>query len=265
MNQFLRVDTMAEQDVLVSYQAGVCHIQINRPDVKNSLRSDMYTQICEALDAAEADQDVRVILLSGVGGNFTSGNDLTDFAEGMQVVKSTPTYRYIETLKDLKKPLIAAVTGFAIGIGTTTLLHCDLVYTEADATLSLPFNKLGLCLEFGSSLLLSRIMGRAQAMELILMAEPFSGAKAKELGIVTDVVENAVEHSIKRAQKLAKMPPESTLLNKKLMIEPMAARTHDIVVEELKHFNEALLGPEFKEAVTAFMEKRAPDFSKKSP
>ncbi len=255
---------MAGQDILVSYQGGVCHIQINRPESKNSLRRDMYTQICEALDSAESDDDIRVILLSGVGGNFTSGNDLSDFAEGMQVVKNTPTYRYIQTLKDLKKPLVAAVTGFAIGIGTTTLLHCDMVYAEADATLSLPFNKLGLCLEFGSSLLLSRIMGRAQAMELILMAEPFNGVKAKELGIVTDVVDDAVAHSIKRAEKLAKMPPASTLLNKKLMTEPTAARTHDIVVEELKHFNEALLGPEFKEAVTAFIEKRAPDFSKKN-
>lgn len=250
------------EDVLVSRDGAVCRIQINRPSVKNAITMGCYQLMADAINAADADPEVRTILLSGVGGNFTSGNDLTDFASGtMELDEESSASQYMEALIQCSKPVIAAVDGVAVGIGVTTLLHCDLVYADASAKLAMPFNSLGLCGEFGSTYLLPRMMGRAQAMELMLFGEVFDGEKAKALGIVVDVVDDVQAHALERAKKLAKQPPLSTRVNKRLMTSSGQQDLRPIIKHESQLFAEALKGEEFSEAVTAFLEKRAPNFS----
>jgi len=250
------------EEILVSREGAVCRIQINRPAVKNAITMNCYQLMADAINEADSDASVRVLLLSGVDGNFTSGNDLSDFASGeMELDENSSASQYMEALMQCSKPVIAAVDGVAVGIGVTTLLHCDLVYADASAKLAMPFNSLGLCGEFGSTYLLPRMMGRAQAMELMLFGEVFDGAKAKALGIVVDVVDDVQTHALERAQTLAKQPPISTQVNKHLMTSSGQQDLRPIIKNESQRFAEGLQGAEFKEAVTAFLEKRAPDFS----
>lgn len=249
-------------EILVSQEGAVCRIQINRPEVKNAITMSCYQRMADAINEADADAEVRVLLLSGVDGNFTSGNDLTDFASGeMELDENSAASQYMEALMQCTKPIVAAVDGVAVGIGVTTLLHCDLVYADASAKLAMPFNSLGLCGEFGSTYILPRMMGRAQAMELMLFGEVFDGEKAKALGIVVDVVEDVQAHALERANTLAKQPPISTRVNKHLMTTSGQQDLRPIIRNESERFAEGLKGAEFREAVTAFLEKRAPVFS----
>lgn len=253
---------MSAQEVRVSQIGAVCHLQLNRPTLKNAISMHGYQLLIDAIEAADANDAVRSLVLSGVEGNFTSGNDLSEFASGdTQLSEDMPTIRFMQALMDCRKPVIAAVNGVAVGIGSTLLLHCDLVYADRSARFSLPFNSLGLCAEFGSSYLLPKMMGRAQAMELILFGEVFDGAKAKELGIVVDVVENVIDHALARAKRLAELPPVSTRLNKRLLRQGGQQELRQVITDEAQDFALALKGPEFLEAVSAFLEKRAPDFS----
>jgi enoyl-CoA hydratase/carnithine racemase len=242
----------------------VARIALNRPEKKNALTSDMYAAIADALSAAEADPQVRVTLIHGQADCFCSGNDLKDFLERPPHGEDAPVTRFLRTLSAATKPVIAAVGGPAVGIGTTMLLHCDLVYATPETRFQLPFVSLGLVPEAASSLLLPMIAGHHRAAELLLLGRPFSAEKALAAGFVTELIPPAelLEYARGAATAVAALPPESVRLTKALMKKRQAALVAEQMAEESQLFRQRLDSPEAKEAMNAFFEKRKPDFSR---
>ena len=235
----------------------VARIELARLDKKNAITTEMYVQLAEALAAADADSEVRAVLLHGAKDCFTAGNDLSDFLKRPPGAKS-PSWRFFEVLPSLQKPIVAAVGGPAIGIGTTLLLHCDLVYATPETRFQLPFVGLGIVPEFGSTYLLPLLAGYQRAAELMLLGQPFTAEKAREVGIVTAVVPQAelLERAGKAAAALAELPPESIRLTKRLMKSAHAAAVKQQIGEEGRIFVERLASPEAKQAMSAFLQKR---------
>jgi enoyl-CoA hydratase/carnithine racemase len=235
----------------------VARIELARLDKKNAITTEMYVQLAEALAAADADREVRAVLLHGSRDCFTAGNDLADFLKRPPGAKS-PSWRFFEVLPSLQKPIVAAVGGPAIGIGTTLLLHCDLVYATPETRFQLPFVGLGIVPEFGSTYLLPLIAGYQRAAELMLLGQPFTAESAREAGIVTAVVPQGelLERAAKAAAALAELPPESIRLTKRLMKSAHAEAVKRQIDEEGRIFVERLASPEAKAAMSAFLEKR---------
>jgi enoyl-CoA hydratase/carnithine racemase len=235
----------------------VARIELARLDKKNAITTEMYVQLADALAAAEADAAVRAILLHGSRDCFTAGNDLSDFLKRPPGTKS-PSWRFFEILPAVQKPIVAAVGGPAIGIGTTLLLHCDLVYATPETRFQLPFVSLGIVPEFGSTYLLPLLAGYQRAAELMLLGQPFTAEKAREVGIITAVVPQAelLERAGKAAAALAELPPESIRLTKQLMKSAHAGAVKQQIAEEGRIFVERLASAEAKEAMSAFLQKR---------
>lgn len=252
------------QQVLTEIQDGVIIIRLNRTDKKNALTGEMYHGISDAFDQLEADSNLRVGLITGSADCFTAGNDLVDFLSASSIGGDSPVGRFLRTLPALTKPLVAAVNGPAIGVGTTMLLHCDLVYAAPGAKFQMPFVNLALCAEAGSSLLLTQRLGYRRAAELLLLCELFTAEDAKEMGIVSQVVPAAEyqDFALQKAKQLAKQPPASVRATRKLMRMGNEEMLKKVMAEEGRIFGEMLAGAEAKEAFTAFMEKRKPDFSR---
>lgn len=250
--------------IRIASSEGVFRIEINRPEKKNALTAEMYGALADALASAEADPAVRVILFAGTGGNFTAGNDLTDFLSEPPTDESAPVFRFLAGLTNVQKPLVAAVEGMAVGVGTTLLLHCDLVYAGATARFVLPFAKLGLTPEAASSLLLPLRTGHARAAELLMFGEPFSAQLAHELGVVNAVLPEGqvLDHALERCRKLTEQPASSLLLSKQLLKRAQQALVRETMRHENEVFRQRLASPEAKEAFAAFLEKRKPDFSR---
>jgi len=240
----------------------IATIELARPDKKNALTAAMYAAMSDALAAAESDPGVRAMLIHGTSDCFTAGNDLKDFLEGP--AGASQALRFISALSKVAKPVVAGVGGPAVGIGTTLLLHCDLVYASPGARFQLPFAQLGLVPEGASSLLLPMTAGYQRAAELLFLGQPFSAEKALSAGIVSDIVpeEALLERVRGAAAELAALPPESVRLTKQLMKRPLAAGIADQMAEEARVFAERLSSGEAKEAMSAFLEKRKPDFSR---
>jgi enoyl-CoA hydratase/carnithine racemase len=248
---------------------GVATIEIARPEKKNAITMAMYQAMADALVAANADGAVRAVLITGQPGIFTSGNDLEDFMQrppgsGSDAMES-PVFQFMRALIGCEKPVVAAVTGAAIGIGTTMLLHCDLVYVSDEARLAMPFVSLGLVPEFASSVIVPRLMGHVKAAEKLLLGDPFTGADAVECGIANAVLPGAevVNHARRVAQRFNALPPGAVRDSKKLLRR--GQNTDDLfetIQTEGKIFGERLRSPEAKEAFSAFFQKRKPDFSK---
>ena len=241
----------------------VATIEIARPEKKNALTLAMYEAMAEALRAAQAEPSVRAVLITGQPGIFTSGNDLEDFMQRPPQGMDSPVFRFMEALLDCDKPVVAAVTGAAIGIGTTLLLHCDLVYAGDNAAFSLPFVNLGLCPEAASSLLVPQMLGYHRAAEALLLGEPFMAEAALEVGLVNRVVPPAECNALAQAQarKLAAKPLSALIETKRLMKAGQASEVQARMQEEGASFARLMAGPAAKEAFTAFMQKRKPDFS----
>jgi enoyl-CoA hydratase/carnithine racemase len=238
-------------------------IRFNRPDKKNAILRSMYGAAATALKAAQADVNVRVVVITGEGSCFTAGNDLKDFMEVPPVNEDAEVFQFMFALSAFSKPVIAAVNGLAIGIGTTLLFHCDLAYAVPEATFQMPFINLAVVPEFASSLLVPRLIGRAQASELLLLGEAFGADRAKEIGLINAVVPTAelAETVTQKAKALAAKSP-GALRDAKALMNASAAEVRTTIVTEGKIFGERLKTPEFKEAATAFFERRAPDFSR---
>jgi enoyl-CoA hydratase/carnithine racemase len=253
---------MAEH-IAVAVQDRILSIRLERPEKKNALTRGMYQGMIEALQQAEADPAVRVVLIAGKQDCFTAGNDLIDFANA-KPGETSPAILYLQTLASVRKPVIAAVGGVAVGIGTTMLLHCDLAYAASDARFQLPFVNLGLCPEAGSSVILPALMGHRRAAELLFFGEPFSAELARELGIVNAVVAGSelLGTAIAKAQQLAEKPPSALRTIKALLKNESAGLVSDAMVRETEKFAALLQGPEAREAMMAFVQKRKPDFSK---
>lgn len=250
--------------ILTDHDNHVLQITINRPEKKNALTLAMYKELALALDHAEQNDSVHVILLQGQPAVFSSGNDIHDFLnrstdELLQAI--APLLRAISTAK---KPIIAAVTGSAIGIGATMLLHCDLVYCSENATLGFPFVKLGLCPEAASSYLLPSFIGYQKAAELLFFGEPFSAEKAFELGLVTALCPEADTMTIARqkADSLALLPAKALQVTKSLLKNRLTPLVQEAMRVENESFSTLLQSPEAKEAFRAFLEKRPANFSR---
>ena len=248
---------------------GVLVVTLDRPEKRNALTGEMYDSLRATMNDAREDAGVRVVLLQAAGDSFTAGNDLQDFGEqGKKRVASgekAPAMKLIDDMLDFPKPVVAAVRGHAVGIGTTVLLHCDVVAASETASFSLPFVRLGLTPEFACSYVLPLLAGRTKASHTLLLGEPFDRERARELGIVSMSCSDAEldEQAMATAQKLAALPPQAVratkgLINSALHLE----RMREAVAKETEAFAAGLVSEEHQEAVTAFFEKRQPDFSR---
>lgn len=246
--------------LITTLSEGILTLQFNRSDKKNALTGAMYTALADAILDAAGNALVRVIVLKGSEGCFCAGNDLKDFLDAPRREGPAPAHRLIHALADTTLPLIAAVDGVAVGIGTTMLLHCDFVYATPRAVFSLPFINLGLVPEAGSSLLLPRLAGYQQAAQLLLLGEPFTPAHAQQLGLITAVCEPSELAGLVEttARKLA-AKPHAALRKTKELLKRGAEPVRDRVKVEVECFNEFLASAAARECMSAFMEKRKPD------
>ena len=253
------------EHILVEREGGLLTLRLNRVDKKNALTRAMYNRMAEVLDAANADRTVRVVLITGGPECFTSGNDVADFLQAPPTGMDSPVFQFMRALFDFEKPVVAAVAGPAVGIGTTLLLHCDLVYVSRDAKLRTPFVNLGLCPEFGSSLLLPQLLGPARAAEVLLLGEPFTGTQAAEWGIAGAALEDGAS-TLAKAREMAlrflDLAPSAVADSKRLMRAPGREQLRKVIEEEGALFGQRLRSPEAIEALSAFMQRRKPDFSR---
>jgi enoyl-CoA hydratase/carnithine racemase len=251
-------------DILTHIDAGVMTITFNRLDKKNSITSTMYAAMADAVEQARTDASVKVVVFQGHETIFSAGNDIGDFLNQPPSTQESPVFRFLRGIATLEKIVLAAVAGPAVGIGTTMLFHCDLVYAGDNAVFSMPFVNLGLCPEAASSLLAPRMFGYHRAAEALLLGEPFYAEAAQEVGLVNRVVPPTEVNGYAQAQarKLAAKPLSSLIETKRLMKGSYQQEVLQKMDEEGQSFGRMLREPAAKEAFGAFMEKRKPDFSK---
>jgi len=247
--------------IQIERAGAVVTIRMARPEKKNALTVAMYDAMDNALRNAITDADVRVVLITGSEGVFSSGNDLREFATASASLEESAVIRFLGTLSSCPKPIVAAVAGLAIGIGTTMLLHCDLVVADPATRFSLPFINLGLVPEGASSLLLPRLVGTLRASELLLLGEVFDAPAAERYGIINKVSApgEAEAEAMEWVMQLAAKAPTALRLSKAL-IRNETPGTGARIMEEARQFGAQLQGPEFREAMAAFMTKRPPTF-----
>ncbi|MBL8335402.1 MAG: enoyl-CoA hydratase [Rhodoferax sp.] len=250
-------------DILQHTEAGVMTLTLNRVDKKNSLTVAMYAALADALEQAAEDIAVRAVVLQGHAAVFSAGNDIGDFLNNPPTTSTSPVHRFLQAISGFPKPLVAAVCGPAVGVGTTMLFHCDLVYAGDNAAFSMPFVNLGLCPEAASSLLVPQMMGYHRAAEALLLGEPFMAEAALEVGLVNRIVPPTEANGVAQTQarKLAAKPLGSLVQTKRLMKMGQAAAVRQQMAEEGAQFARMLTEPAAREAFSAFMEKRRPDFS----
>ena len=251
-------------DILIDTSAGVMTITLNRVAKKNSFTGAMYATMADALTQAQADDGVRAVVFQGHETIFSAGNDIGDFLSAPPASLDAPVFRFLRAISTFPKPVVAAVCGPAVGIGTTMLFHCDLVYAGDNAMFSMPFVNLGLCPEAASSYLAPQLMGYGRAAEALLLGDPFMAEAALEMGLISRIVPPAEAAALaqRQAQKLAAKPVSSVIETKRLMRKGQASVVAERIVEEAQTFGRMLNEPAAKEAFAAFMEKRKPDFSK---
>lgn len=247
--------------IKISHERGVQVIELSRPDKKNAFTGAMYHQLREALVAADADQSVSVILLTGAGNAFSAGNDLEDFLNFPPENADAPPFHLLNALVQVKKPVVAAVNGLAVGIGATMLFHCDLVFAQDSARFSFPFVALGLVPEGASTLLLARLVGHQRASEILLLGDPLSAHEAQATGLVNRVISDqpVLDFALAQAIRLTQLPQGAVLRTKALLKHP------DEVLERIKLEAEAFVmrtkSSAAREAFAAFLEKRKPNFA----
>ena len=252
------------QDILTHIADGVLTLTINRVEKKNSFTPAMYAAMADGLEQAKNDPAIRVTVIQGDITVFSAGNDIGDFLQRKPTTQESPVFGFLRGIASHPKPVIAAVCGPAVGIGTTLLFHCDLVYAGDNAAFSMPFVNLGLCPEAASSLLVPQMMGYHRAAEALLLGEPFMAEAALEVGLVNRILPPTEVNSVAQAQarKLAAKPLASLVETKRLMKKGQMAQVLAQMSEEGESFARLLQEPAAKEAFTAFLEKRKPDFFK---
>lgn len=251
-------------DINTELTDGILRVEFNRPDKKNAMTGAMYDRLGDILDEADKDESVRVVLWHGAGDSFTAGNDIEDFLKNPPTDGGSPQSRLTEAFIRFAKPLVAAVHGVAVGGGTTMLTHCDIVYAGESTKFRIPFVDLALVPEFGSSYSIPARAGYLRAAELYLLAEPFGAQHAAELGLVTRVVPDAelLATATAAARKLAAKPPGALLASKRLLKQAWLGPVREAVKNEGEEFAARVVGPEAREAFSAFLEKRPPNFAK---
>lgn len=243
---------------------GVARIQIARPEKKNAISAAMYQSMADSIAAAHDDAAVRAIVLHGQNEIFTAGNDLEDFVKNPPSNADAPVFKFMQALGYAEKPVVAAVNGAAVGIGTTMLMHCDLVYCADNSVFSMPFVALGICPEFASSLLVPLNAGYHKAVEKLLLGDPISADEALDMKIVNRVLppDDVLPHAIKQAERFGQLPPTSVRITKQLLRQSWQTMTEKMMAAEVDAFSKMLRSDEAKEAFAAFFERRKPDFSR---
>ncbi len=251
-------------EIRITHRGAVLALGFDRPAKKNALTAEMYGALAEALAEAEADAAVRVVLFHGREDVFTAGNDLADFLQRPPAGDDTPVFRFLKAVSGATRPLVAAVNGPAVGLGTTLLFHCDYVVAGEGARFQLPFTGLGLVPEFASSYLLPLIAGYQRAAHWLLLGEPFGAEEAREAGFVNRVVPaaQALEAAWGVAERLAALPPKSVQATKALMKRAHRGAIEAALAAESERFRVMLREPAAREAIAAFMERRKPDFTR---
>lgn len=250
--------------IVTTLDSGILTVEMRRPDKKNALTAAMYGAMADAIHGANMNAGVRVLLICGQPDCFTAGNDLKDFLANPPSGDDSPVFRFLRAIAAAEKPMVGAVAGVAVGIGTTMLLHCDLVVAGESARFQLPFVNLGLCPEAASSLLLPMVAGYQRAAELLLLGEIVGASEARDMGFVNRVVPDSevLEQGLTLARRLAALPAASLRITKALMKRSLASSIREAMTAEGAEFRQRLDSPEAKEAFTAFLEKRRPDFSR---
>lgn len=246
------------QEILTELREGTLLVRIHRAERKNALTLAMYAGLTAALDEAMRTPAIRVVVITGSGDSFTSGNDIADFLAHPPSGEDSPVFQFLSALRQFEKPLIAAVNGVAVGIGVTLLLHCDLIYARTGATLQLPFVNLGLCPEAGSSLLLPRLLGYPRAAELLLLGEPFSAEQALDWGLINGLgldAEATLELALAKARRLAGLPAVAVQRTKALLRRTETEAVRETIALESQHFIELLRSPEAAAALHAFVSR----------
>ncbi len=251
------------EHIKTSVENGILTIQFNRSDKKNAITMAMYQAMADTLKEAYDNNQVRVVLFAGDENCFTAGNDLQDFLTVGDFSESAPVVQFIQQLARFNKPIVAAVNGAAIGIGTTLLLHCDFLYANQDAVFMTPFVSLALCPEAASSLLLPSLVGMRKANEMLLLSEKLNAQQALELGLVNQVVDgDALSLARQTAERLAALPKNALMTTRALIKSSQSALVQEVMGQEVQEFAACLKTEEAKEAFNAFFERRKPDFSK---
>ncbi len=245
-----------ENFILVNKSANILHIKLNRPEKLNAINLKMYTALNDALDLAINDNDIRAVLISSTSENFTSGNDLEDFLLAADDIKNSNVVKFIYKIAKFNKPVIAAVTGNAVGIGTTLLLHCDLIYAQPSATFTTPFTQLGLVPEAGSTHLLPKLIGQAKAAKMLMLGEALTAQQAEQAGLVTEVYDGTdfIDYVMSKAIKLTKLPQQAVLETRSLLKDADDNLTTKMQ-KEVAIFSKLLKSSEFLDIVKAFLHK----------
>lgn len=241
----------------INIKEGVLCITLNRPDKKNALDTQMYQALADAFTDADKNPDVRVAYLTSSSDAFCSGNDLQDFLENPPADMNAPVFQFIQAIANAKKPVIAAVSGLAVGIGTTMLLHCDLVYADETARFMLPFVQLGVCAEAGSSLLLPRLFGYQRAAELLLAGESFGAQEAQQSGLVSRTLasDSLQEYAWQKAQMMVKQPCNALMATKRLMKNPLEGQIDKAIRQESEEFIKLLNEDEARQIMRSFFKR----------
>ena len=251
-------------EIIEELSDGVLRVELNRPERKNAMTGPMYIRLAEVFAEADKDEDVRAVLWHGAGDSFTAGNDIEDFLKNPPGKHDSPQSRLTAAFIAFGKPIVAAVKGAAVGGGTTMLTHCDFVYAGESTRFQIPFVNLGLVPEFGSSFSIPARVGHLRAAELFLLGEPFTPAHAAELGIVTRVVPDAdlFATAMATARKLAAKPIGALFASKRLIKRASLGQLNEAARAEIQEFAERVRSPDAKEAFSAFLEKRPPNFNR---
>ena len=245
-------------EILIEQIDQTLHLTLNRPEKKNAITQAMYMTLANNLNTAAGDFAIRTVVISGNGKAFTAGNDIMDFMNE-EITMSSPVFHFLKAIHEFPKPLIAAVQGNAVGIGTTMLLHCDLVYAAADALFAMPFVTLGLVPEAGSSLLFPRLVGHAKASEIFMTGRSFGSAEALEMGLINGIEESPTAKALEVAALIADQPPSAVLNTKALLKSGSHIAVENVMLAEGEMFRIALQSDETQGAFMKFMTSRKKD------
>ncbi len=235
----------------------VLHLKLNRPEKKNALTQEMYQSLGTKINEAAADFGIRAVVISSEGDSFTAGNDINDFANNPQMDEGSPVFNFLFAIHNFPKPLIAAVHGRAVGIGTTMLMHCDIVTANPNTIFSMPFVSLGLVAEGGSSYLFPRLVGHAKAAEILLTGRNFSADEALQMGLINSIAEDQLEAAIKFAQELAEQPPTAVINTKALLKSGSHEALNQVMRAEGELFRMAMDSDEAQQAFMNFLLKKS--------
>jgi enoyl-CoA hydratase/carnithine racemase len=244
-------------NILTEQLGSVLHLKLNRPEKKNALTQEMYQTLATKINEAAGDFAIRVVVISSEGDAFTAGNDINDFANNPPMDEGSPVFNFLFAIHNFPKPLIAAVHGRAVGIGTTMLMHCDIVTANPNTIFSMPFVSLGLVAEGGSSYLFPRLVGHAKAAEILLTGRDFLAEEALQMGLINTIADDQLSAAMKFAQELSEQPPTAVINTKALLKSGSHEALNQVIRAEGELFKMAMDSDEAQQAFMNFLLKKS--------